>query len=130
MHNQASCNISITRCSMRQTRETALLHAWVESPIRPHNHRQLHQRMHVHNYYIQQSGRSVKTINVKNTKQSPIHKNADANITSYFGGGDISRFRSRLPLTRTPGHIVCSIIVRYGWRDRRQQFYRAYISTN
>ena len=32
-------------CSMRETRETALLHAWVESPIRPHNHRQLHQLM-------------------------------------------------------------------------------------
>ena len=30
--------IIITRCSMRKTRETALLHAWVQSPIRPHNH--------------------------------------------------------------------------------------------
>ena len=31
--------------SMRETRETALLHAGVQSPIRPHNHRQLHQFM-------------------------------------------------------------------------------------
>ena len=27
--------IIITGCSMRETRETALLHAWVQSPIRP-----------------------------------------------------------------------------------------------
>ena len=36
-------SIHTTRCSMRETRETVLLHAWVQSPIRPHNHRQLHQ---------------------------------------------------------------------------------------
>ena len=35
--------IITTRCSMREIRETALLHAWVQSPIRPHDHRQLHQ---------------------------------------------------------------------------------------
>ena len=35
--------IIITRCSMRETRETALLHAWVQSPIRPYIHHQLHQ---------------------------------------------------------------------------------------
>ena len=52
----------------------------------------------------------------KNMKQSPIHENADANITCDFGDGDISRSRSRLPHTRTHGHtashIVSSIIVR------------------
>ena len=42
----------------------------------------------------------------KNSTKSTIHENADANITCNFGGGDISRFRSRLP------HIVSSIIVR------------------
>ena len=30
-------------------------------------------------------------MNVKNTKKSPIHENADANITCDFGDGDISR---------------------------------------
>ena len=58
--------------------------------------------------YIQQSGRSVKTMNAKNTKKSPIHENADANITCNFGDGDISRFRSRLPHS----HVISSIIVR------------------
>ena len=57
----------------------------------------------VHAYsYIQQSGRSVKTMNAKNTKKTPIHENAVANITCDFGDGDISRFRSRLSHTR--GH--------------------------
>ena len=70
----------------------------------------------VHSYsYIQQSGRSVKTMNAKNTRKKSIRENADANITCYFGDGDISRFRSRLPHTRTDGqtdgHIVSSIIV-------------------
>ena len=59
--------------------------------------------------YIQQSGRSVKTMNAKNTKKSPVHENADANITCDFGDGDISRSRNRLPAS----HIVSSIIVRY-----------------
>ena len=58
--------------------------------------------------YIQQSGRSVKTMNAKNTKKSLIHENADANITCDFGDGDISRSRNRLP----HGHTVSSIIVR------------------
>ena len=41
--------------------------------------------------YIQQSGRSVKTMNAKNSrKKSQIHVNADANITGDFGDGDIS----------------------------------------
>ena len=57
---------------------------------------------------FQQSGRSVKTMNAKNMKKSPIHENADANITCEFGDGGISRFRSRLP----HGHIVSSIIGR------------------
>ena len=37
------------------------------------------------------SGRCVKSMNPKNTKKAPIHKNADANITCDFGDGDISR---------------------------------------
>ena len=33
-----------------------------------------------------------KSMNPKNTKQkSPIHENADANITCDFGDGDVSR---------------------------------------
>ena len=40
---------------------------------------------------------SEKTMNAKNTKKSPIHENADANITCDFGDRDISCFRSRLP---------------------------------
>ena len=60
--------------------------------------------------YIQQSGcvHSVKTMNAKNMKKSPIHENADANITCDFGDGDISRYRSRLPY----GHIISSICIR------------------
>ena len=52
--------IIITRCSMRETRETALLHAWVQSPIRPHNHHQLHQFIACIYSYIQQTGRAEK----------------------------------------------------------------------
>ena len=37
------------------------------------------------------SGHCVKSLNSKNTKKSPIHENADANITCDFGDGDISR---------------------------------------
>ena len=51
--------------------------------------------------YIQQSGRSIKTMNAKNTQKSPIHENADANITCDLGVG-----------CHTHGHIVSSIIVR------------------
>ena len=90
-------SIMITRCSMRGTRETALLHAWVQ----------------IHAYsYIQQSGHSVKTMSAKNTKKSPILENADANITCHFGDGDISSFGSRLTHRSTHGHIVSSITVR------------------
>ena len=35
-------------------------------------------------------------MNPKNSKKSPIHENADANITCDFGDGDISRSRSFL----------------------------------
>ena len=42
-------------------------------------------------------------------KKSPIHENADANITCDFGDGDISRSKSRFTHT----HIASSIIVRY-----------------
>ena len=70
--------------------------------------------------YIQQSGRSVKSTNAKNTREkSAIHENADANITCDFGDGNISCFLSRLPHTRshghTHGHVVSSIIVRLVW---------------
>ena len=45
-------------------------------------------------------------------KKSPIHENADANITFDFGDRDISRFRSRWPHGHKHGHIISSIIVR------------------
>ena len=61
--------------------------------------------------YIQQSGRSVKTMNAKNTNKSPIHENEGANITCDFGDGDISRFRSQLPHTRPHGQTATSITV-------------------
>ena len=68
--------------------------------------------LHVYSY-IQQSGRSVKSMNAKNTrKKSPIHENADAYITCGFGDGDISRSRSRFPHTQTASHIVSSIIAK------------------
>ena len=68
--------------------------------------------------YIQQSGRSVISTNAKNTKnKSPIHENADANITCDFGDGDISRSRSRLP----HGHTVSSVIV-IGMRNCNSAF--------
>ena len=69
--------------------------------------------MHAYSY-IQQIGRSAKSMNPKNTKKSPIHKNACANITCDFGDGDINRSRSRLPHRPTPVHtyIVTSIIIR------------------
>ena len=51
-------------------------------------------------------------MNAKNTKKSPIHENANANITCEFGDGDISRFRSRLSHTRPDGNIISSIIAR------------------
>ena len=57
--------------------------------------------------YIQQSGRSVKSVNAKNTKKSLIHENADANITCDFG--DISRSRSRLPHTHTARRPATSL---------------------
>ena len=106
--------IMITRCSMRETRETALLHVACGKPARRRYFVQSPPSatsVHAHSY-IQQSGRSVKTVNAKNTKNSLIHENADANITCDFGDGDISRFRSRLPHTRPASHIVSSIIVR------------------
>ena len=47
----------------------------------------------------------------KNSNKSPIHENADANITCDFGDDDISRFRSFLSNTcdtyiHTSLHIV------------------------
>ena len=64
-------------------------------------------------------------MNPKNSKKSPIHDNAGANITSDFGDGDISRSRSFLsntcdtfvhtyaPHRATSRHIASSIIGRY-----------------
>ena len=63
---------------------------------------------------MQQSGRSLKTMNAKNTKKSLIHENAAANITCDFGDGDISGFRLGC---HTHGHIVSSIIVRYDYKN-------------
>ena len=65
--------------------------------------------------YIQQSGRSVKSMNAKNTKKITVLENADANITCNFGDGDISRSRSRLPQTHAATHMASSIIVRWSY---------------
>ena len=46
---------------------------------------------------------NLKNMNPKNSKKSPIHENADANITCDFGDGDISRSRSFLSNTCTTG---------------------------
>ena len=44
-------------------------------------------------------------MNVKNTTKTPIHENADANITCDVGEADISRYRSRSGLhTNTHTH--------------------------
>ena len=43
-------------------------------------------------------------------KKSPIHENADANITCDFGDGDINRSRSRLPHGQPHTYIVSSVI--------------------
>ena len=53
-------------------------------------------------------------MNVKHSKKSPIHENADANITCDFGDGDINRSRSRLPHTYIHRYldyikIICAI---------------------
>ena len=50
--------------------------------------------------YIQQSCRSLKSMNAKDEK-SPIHENADANITCDFGDGDISRLGVESVATHT-----------------------------
>ena len=59
--------------------------------------------------YIQQSGRSVKTMNAKNTKKLPIHENADANISCNFGDGASAVLGVGC---HTASQIVSSIIVR------------------
>ena len=40
---------------------------------------------------IQETRHNLKNMNPNNTKKSPIHETADANITCDFGDGDISR---------------------------------------
>ena len=55
-------------------------------------------------------------MNPKNSKKSPIHENADANITCDFGDGDISRsmsFLSNTCDTYIHTHIASSIIGRW-----------------
>ena len=63
--------------------------------------------------YIQQSGRRVKTVSAKNMKNSPIHENADANITRDFGDGDISRYRGRFPHTCSLARSLMGVSVAY-----------------
>ena len=46
-----------------------------------------------------QTRHNLKNMNPKNSKKSPIHENADANITCDFGDGDISRSMSFLSTT-------------------------------
>ena len=106
---RCSFMIILTRCSMRETRETALLHIACGKPARrrycmhgckvqicPHNQRQLHQFACI-----------LYAMNSKNSrKKSPIHENADADISCDFGDGDISRFTNRLPHTWPDGHTV------------------------
>ena len=74
----------------------------MQSPIRPHNHRPLHQFIACIFIYSTKWPYSVKSMNAKNTKKSPIHENADAKKTCDFGDGDINRSMSRLP--HTHGH--------------------------
>ena len=75
----------LTRCSMREPRERALLHGCKV---------QLHQLIAciINLFTYSTKWPYVKTMNTKNTKKSPIHENADANITCDVG--DISRSRS------------------------------------
>ena len=64
-------------------------------------------------------------------EKSPIHENADANITCDFGDGDISRSRSRFTHTRTDRRIASSIIVRlYITTEIYITLYYAYTLTN
>ena len=58
--------IIITRCSMRETREKALLHAWVQRPIRPHNHHQL--RQFIACIFIHSTNRKSRETNRKSLK--------------------------------------------------------------
>ena len=55
--------IIIAICSMRETRETALLYAWVQCPIRPHNYHQLHQFISC--IFIHSTNRKIRETNRK-----------------------------------------------------------------
>ena len=58
--------------------------------------------------------RNVKNMNPKNTKKSPIHENADANITCNFRDGDISHLGvAYLTHVYIGRYITTSIILRY-----------------
>ena len=60
------------------------------------------------------SDRCIKSMNPKNKTKSPIHENADANITSDFGEGDITRIGVGFHTdTRPATYIVTSVIFRY-----------------
>ena len=52
----------------------------------------------------------LKNMNPKIRKKSPIHENADANITCNFGDGDISRLGVAY-LTHVGLYITTSIII-------------------
>ena len=84
LYGEHILRIMYTRCSLRETRETALPHGCKV---------QLHQLIACIFIYSTKLP-YVKTMNSKNTKKSQIHENADVNITCDFGDGDISRSRS------------------------------------
>ena len=89
--------VTLTRCSMRETRETALLHVACGNPARRRycmgEKFSCISSLHAYSY-IHQSGCNLQTMNAKNTKKSLLHENAYSNITCDFGDGDISRSRS------------------------------------
>ena len=93
MYHAGNPRDGATACSMREPSETALLHGCKV---------QLHQLIACIFIYSK-SGRNLQTMNARNTKKSPIHENADANITCDFGDGEIIRYRSRFIHTRTGG---------------------------
>ena len=84
---------------------------WVQSPQRKQPPA---REVSLHAYsYIQQIGRSAKSMNPKNTKKSPIDENADANITNDLADGDISRSRSCQSNTRLHVTFVSWILLRF-----------------
>ena len=78
--------------------------------------RQLHC-MHIHPdiHIFNKVAATYKLWMPKIRKKSPIHENADANITCDFGDGDISRSRSRFTHVhgQADSRIASSIMVRF-----------------